>query len=118
MYYFISVLIFIVCILLILVVLIQNSKGGGLTSSFSGSNQVLGVKKTADFLEKTTWTLAIVLLFLTLSSIFVIPKNTNQREATQSTLDYLNETENPQPVNFQPQQTQEGEKLPPENPQE
>ena len=64
----ISILIVIVCVLLILVVLIQNSKGGGLASSFASSNQVMGVRKTADFLEKTTWTLAISLLALCLVS--------------------------------------------------
>ena len=64
----ISILIVIVCILLILVVLVQNSKGGGLASSFSSSNQVMGVRKTADFLEKATWTLAIALLALSLIS--------------------------------------------------
>lgn len=64
----ISILIVIVCILLILVVLVQNSKGGGLASSFSSSNQVMGVRKTADFLEKATWTLAISLLALSLIS--------------------------------------------------
>ncbi len=64
----ISILIVIVCVLLILVVLVQNSKGGGLASSFSSSNQVMGVRKTADFLEKTTWTLAISLLALSLIS--------------------------------------------------
>ena len=64
----ISVLIIIVCILLILVVLVQNSKGGGLASSFASSNQVMGVRKTADFLEKATWTLAIALLALSLVS--------------------------------------------------
>ena len=62
LYIIISVLIFIVCILLILVVLVQNSKGGGLASSFSSSNQLMGVRKTADFLEKSTWSLAIALL--------------------------------------------------------
>ena len=62
----ISVLIIIVSILLILVVLVQNSKGGGLASTFASSNQVMGVRKTADFLEKTTWTLAIALLVLSL----------------------------------------------------
>ncbi len=71
---FISVLILIICILLILVVLVQNSKGGGLASNFSGSNQIMGVRKTADFLEKTTWTLAIALLTLSLATIFVIPR--------------------------------------------
>jgi preprotein translocase subunit SecG len=64
----ISILIVIVCILLILVVLVQNSKGGGLASSFASSNQVMGVRKTADFLEKATWTLAVSLLVLSLIS--------------------------------------------------
>lgn len=64
----ISIAIIIVCILLILIVLVQNSKGGGLASSFSSSNQVMGVRKTADFLEKATWTLAIALLVLSIVS--------------------------------------------------
>ncbi|MBL0330344.1 MAG: preprotein translocase subunit SecG [Bacteroidetes bacterium] len=64
----ISVLIIIVCVLLILVVLVQNSKGGGLASSFASSNQVMGVRKTADFLEKATWTLAAALLVLSVIS--------------------------------------------------
>lgn len=62
----ISILIVIVAILLILIVIIQNPKGGGLSSSFASSNQVMGVRKTADFLEKATWTLAIALLGLSL----------------------------------------------------
>ena len=70
----ISVLVLITCVLLILIVLVQNSKGGGLASNFSSSNQVMGVRKTTDFLEKTTWTLAIVLLVLSLGSTFVIPR--------------------------------------------
>jgi preprotein translocase subunit SecG len=61
-----SVFIIIVCILLILIVLVQNSKGGGLASNFASSNQFMGVRKTADFLEKATWTLAVALLFLCL----------------------------------------------------
>jgi len=76
-YILISVLILITCVLLVLVVLVQNSKGGGLASNFSGSNQFMGVRKTADFLEKTTWTLAIVLLVLSMVSIFIIPRNVN-----------------------------------------
>ncbi len=77
-YIFISVLILIACVLLILVVLVQNSKGGGLASNFSGSNQFMGVRKTADFLEKSTWTLAVALLVLSLATIFVIPNNRTQ----------------------------------------
>ena len=64
---FVSILIFIVAILLILVVLVQNPKGG-LASNFSSSNQVMGVRKTADILEKATWTLGIALVFLTIVS--------------------------------------------------
>jgi preprotein translocase subunit SecG len=73
-YLLIAVLIIIICILMVLVVLVQNSKGGGLVSSFSSSNQVMGVRKTADFLEKTTWILAVALLVLSLVSFMVIPK--------------------------------------------
>jgi len=58
-------LIMLVCLLLILVVLVQNPKGGGLDSTFGASNQVLGVKKTGDFLEKSTWSLAVALVLLT-----------------------------------------------------
>lgn len=64
----ISILIILVCVLLILVVLVQNSKGGGLASTFASSNQVMGVRKTADFLEKATWTLISSLVVLTLLS--------------------------------------------------
>ena len=64
----VAVLIILVSIFLVLVVMVQNSKGGGLTSNFSSSNQVMGVRKTADFLEKATWILAISLLVLCLVS--------------------------------------------------
>ena len=73
-YILVSVLILIACILLILVVLVQNSKGGGLAANFGGTAQIMGVRKTADFLEKATWYLAIALLALSLISILVIPR--------------------------------------------
>ncbi len=101
--YIISILIFIVCILMILIVLAQNSKGGGLTSTFSGGNQVMGVKKTGDFLEKATWTLAIALLILSLSTVFVMDENVSVAAATEnSELEYIRNNENAQPVEFQP----------------
>jgi len=74
MYVLVSVLIMIASILLILIVLVQNSKGGGLASNFSASNQVMGVRKTADFLEKATWTLAVSLLVLSLVASMTIPR--------------------------------------------
>ena len=84
LYILISVLILIVCVLIVLVVLVQNSKGGGLASNFASSNQFMGVRKTADFLEKTTWTLAISLLVLSLFSIFAIPPKNLKAESQQS----------------------------------
>ena len=73
MYSFFSVMILICAVLLTLIVLIQNSKGGGLASNFSQGNQVMGVKKTTDFLEKATWTLAICLAVFCLAASFTIP---------------------------------------------
>ncbi|MEO6851823.1 MAG: preprotein translocase subunit SecG [Mucilaginibacter sp.] len=67
MYFFLIILIIIVCVLLGLIVLIQNPKGGGLTSNFSSSSQLMGVQKTGDFLEKGTWALAIALMVLSLA---------------------------------------------------
>jgi preprotein translocase subunit SecG len=64
----------IICLLLVMIVLVQNSKGGGLASNFAGSNQYMGVRKTADFLEKATWTLAASLLFFSLLSTLTLPK--------------------------------------------
>lgn len=67
-YTVITILILIVSVLLIGVVLIQNSKGGGLASSFSAQNQIMGVKKTTDFVEKATWVLISVVVFLSVVS--------------------------------------------------
>ena len=91
---FITVLILITCVLLVIVVLIQNPKGGGLSSEFSSSNQYLGVRKTADFLEKATWTLAIALLSLSLMSNFTKPVEVEVQESViQEQIDAM-----PQPL--------------------
>ncbi len=101
--YIVSILIFIVCILMILIVLAQNSKGGGLTSSFSGGNQVMGVKKTSDFLEKATWTLAVALLFLSLGTVFVMDDSAPIAQTNEnSELEFIRNNENAQPVEFNP----------------
>ncbi|KWW29820.1 MAG: preprotein translocase subunit SecG [bacterium P3] len=73
MYTFLVVLILIVCLLLAVVVLVQNSKGGGLAANFSAPNQFMGVRRTADFLEKATWWLAIILVVLSLAATASIP---------------------------------------------
>lgn len=78
MYTVIAIIIVIASILLTLVVLVQNSKGGGLAANFAAGNQTFGVRQTADFLEKATWTLAIVIIALcVLATAFVSTKNSD-----------------------------------------
>ena len=70
-----ATLIIICSVLLVLIILIQNPKGGGLSSSFGGgASQMMGVKKTTDFLEKATWALGITMIVLILSSNFAIDR--------------------------------------------
>lgn len=71
------VLIVIVALLLILIIMVQNPKGGGLASSFGGqgSQSLGGVQNTTNFLDKSTWTLAIALFALILLSNFSITRN-------------------------------------------
>ena len=71
MYVLIVILMVIASILMCLIVLIQNSKGGGLASSFSSSNQIMGVRKTTDFLEKATWGLAAFMVVMSIASAYV-----------------------------------------------
>jgi preprotein translocase subunit SecG len=98
-YVLISVLVLITCILLTLIVLVQNSKGGGLASNFASNNQIMGVRKTTDFLEKATWTLAIVLLLLTLTSTFVIPRGAKQQTIQSEVRDLMPATD-AAPIDF------------------
>ena len=80
-YTVITIIILIASILLVGVVLIQNSKGGGLASGFAAQNQIMGVKKTTDFVEKATWTLVGVVVVLSVLSASFIPKNENIRNS-------------------------------------
>jgi preprotein translocase subunit SecG len=100
MYTLITVLLFITCILLILIVLVQNSKGGGLASNFQSSNQIMGVRKTTDFLEKATWVLAATLLVLSIGGTAFIPRDT--KAGAQSAIkDQINNAVDPnQSINF------------------
>ena len=78
MYTAISILIIIASILLTLVVLVQNSKGGGLAANFASGNQTFGVRQTADFLEKATWVLAIIIISLcVLATAFISTRSTD-----------------------------------------
>ena len=76
-YFLFLILIIIVSVLLILVIMVQNPKGGGLSSSFGGggTRNLGGVQNTTNFLDKSTWALAIALFVLILLSNFSIPRN-------------------------------------------
>ena len=76
MYTLFVILAVITAILLAIVVLIQESKGGGLASNVSGANSVLGVRKTTDFVEKATWTLAALLVVFSVATSFFIHEDT------------------------------------------
>lgn len=67
--FILSALTVLASILLILVVYIQNSKGGGLSSDFGAANQLGGVKKTTEFIEKLTWSLAGIIVIASILSI-------------------------------------------------
>ncbi len=74
----ITVMIVLLSVLLVLVVLVQKSKGGGLAANFQSSNQVMGAPKTADFLEKTTWSLmGIIAVLCIVSTLMVNHKSHN-----------------------------------------
>lgn len=90
------VLIFIICILLILIVLVQNSKGGGLASDFTSSNQIMGVRRTTDFLEKATWTFATALVVLSIiasQAAISLNRGVSENEGSKLTPDQVDNLE-------------------------
>jgi preprotein translocase subunit SecG len=84
MYTFIIVLILIACFLMILAVLAQSPKSG-MAANFGASNAVIGVRQTADFLEKFTWGLAVAIVVLSLAATMSIPKG--DIDASRSSLE-------------------------------
>jgi preprotein translocase subunit SecG len=77
MYTLLVILIVIAAILMIGIVLIQESKGGGLASSFASYNQFGGVRKTTDFIEKATWSLAAFMVVVSVACAYVAPTSSN-----------------------------------------
>jgi preprotein translocase subunit SecG len=86
MYLSLVILVAIIAVLLILIVLVQNSKGGGLSSEFSGGagGQMFGVKKTTDLLEQITWGMAGAIMFISLASYVIVGNG------TQTTINSVN----------------------------
>lgn len=81
MYDVFVILAVITAVLLAFIVLIQESKGGGLASSFASSNQIMGVRKTTDVVEKTTWTLAALLVVFSVASAFCLSGSGKSNES-------------------------------------
>ena len=77
------VLIMIVAFLLILIIMVQNPKGGGLSSSFGGggTQSLGGVQNTTNFLDKSTWTLATLLIVLILLSNVALKGNFGEADS-------------------------------------
>ena len=83
-----TVFIILASLLMIGIVLVQKSKGGGLASNFASSNQIMGVRKTTDFVEKATWTLAIVIMVLSIATVFV--SHNGQQSSVSEIKDIVN----------------------------
>lgn len=91
MYVFLSILIVLASIALVFVVTIQNSKGGGLASGFASSNNVMGVRRTTDLIEKITWGLAIAVAVLAIVSVRWAPHTTNIKSGGSVISDYVDQ---------------------------
>jgi preprotein translocase subunit SecG len=86
-YIFATILVLIACVLIIMVVLVQNSKGGGLAANFTSAGQSMGVRKTADFLEKSTWTLAAAIVLLSIVATGSIPRGQSEESVIKSSIE-------------------------------
>lgn len=90
-----SIIIMISSILLVFVVFIQNPKGGGLSSDFGSAQQLGGVQKTNDFVDKATWSLAGIVAVL--SIVLTLRSKSPEPVAPEPV-----QTEQGQPQNGQP----------------
>ncbi|EGJ72549.1 preprotein translocase, SecG subunit [Bacteroides coprosuis DSM 18011] len=102
MYTFLIVLILVLSVALCLIVLIQKSKGGGLASGFSSTNQIMGVPKMTDFIEKLTWGLAAGIVILSIATVYVLPSAPTSQDGNRF-LDQAQKQQVENPYNFQDQ---------------
>ena len=63
---------FTILTILIVIALLQNGKGEGMASNFTSANQTLGVRQTADILEKVSWGLVTFILVVSIITSFTI----------------------------------------------
>lgn len=91
MYIFIIILIFVASLLVVLAVLAQNPKSG-MAANFGASNAVMGVRQTADFLEKLTWGLAIAIVVLSLAATMAMPNDDISRSKSELEMEIMERT--------------------------
>ncbi|MBO5865917.1 MAG: preprotein translocase subunit SecG [Bacteroidaceae bacterium] len=84
MFTFFVLLIVLASVLMCLIVLIQNSKGGGLAAGFASSNQIMGVRKTTDFLEKATWTIAALMVAFSIFSAHALSSEKKNEQVVET----------------------------------
>jgi preprotein translocase subunit SecG len=97
MYTAIAILIVIASIFLTIIVLVQNSKGGGLAANFAAGNQTFGVRQTADFLEKSTWALALIIIVLcVLATAFAAKRGDSINAELKNKIENTNNATQPQ----------------------
>ena len=97
-YTLLVILIVIASLLMMGIVLIQESKGGGLASNFSSSNSIMGVRKTNDVVEKTTWGLAICMVLLSIFCAYAAPKSSTEQSVMEQA---ATQTQTTNPTNTQ-----------------
>ncbi len=73
MFTFLCIILIIISFILILAVLIQNPKGGGIAANFNFPQQIVGVQRTSDLIEKITWGVAIGIFVICLGTSFSKP---------------------------------------------
>ena len=82
-----SGIIMLASILLVFVVYVQNPKGGGLSTDFGAAQQLGGVQKTNNFIDKATWSLAGIIaalsVFLTIKMKSPEPTPPPKQEQTE-----------------------------------
>lgn len=118
MYIFLAIMIVIASLLLIGAVLIQKSKGGGLASNYASGNQYMGYRKTTDFIEKATWTLAIFICVCSICASFALKTPANNSAINASDVKVKNQTAAPAPTTTTKEQPAPAKEIPAAEPVE
>jgi preprotein translocase subunit SecG len=79
MYTILVALIVLASICMIIIVLMQESKGGGLASNYASYNQIGGVRKTTEFIEKATFFLAAFMVVVSIICAYVVPRDNSDQ---------------------------------------